>query len=108
VPEVRPVSVAEAIATAAPYYNLVFVLVALYLWYHVLKAPTVKGVFLAPWKLILVGVLMFIVETLLTILRAAGVITIGRHINGFFELVIIITFIYALLLQKEYIVKQKF
>jgi hypothetical protein len=50
---------------------------------------------------------MFIVETVLTILRAAGAINIGRHINGFFELVIIVVFIYALLLQKEYLQKQK-
>ena len=100
-------SVANAVATAAPFYNLVFVAIALYLWYHVLRAPSVKGVFLAPWRLILVGVLMFIAETALVILRAAGVITIGRHVNGFFELVIIISFIYALLLQKEFVLKQK-
>lgn len=100
-------SVASAVATAAPYYNLALVLVALYLWYHVLQTPKQKGVFLAPWKLILVGVLMFIAETVLTILRAAGVVNIGLHINGFFELVIIITFIYALLLQKEHNLKNR-
>jgi hypothetical protein len=102
------VSISTALATAAPYYNLAFVAVAFFLWYHILAhTPTKKGVFLLPWKLILVGVLMFVLETVLTILRAAGVISIGRHINGFFELVIITVFIYALLVQKEYIQKQK-
>ena len=46
-------------------------------------------------------VLIYIVEEVLTILRATGTITIGRHVNGFFELAIVILFIYTLLEQKE-------
>jgi hypothetical protein len=95
-----------ALGMAAPYYNLVFALIALYMFLKLLKTKaTSKKVFLLPWKLILIALLVFMVEEIITVLRALGYISIPVHINGFFELMIISLFIYTLLIQKQYLKK---
>ncbi len=98
-------SLSEAFNIAAPYYNLALVAIVLYLFFRLFTLKN-KGPSLRPWKLVFFGVLIFIVEEIFTILRSAGVITIGRHINGFFELAIVILFIYTLLEQKELLRKK--
>ncbi len=90
----------EALNIAAPLYNLALVIVILYLFYKLFSIKN-KKVNLRPWRFVLLGVLIYIVEEVLTILRATGTITLGRHVNGFFELAIVILFIYTLLEQKE-------
>jgi len=88
-----------ALAQVAPYYNLGLVVVAMYLFITLFRIKG-KGVYMLPWKLLFAGVVIFIIEELITILRAARFIDIPAHINGFFELAIIFLFIYMLLLQK--------
>ena len=96
------VSLALAIAQAAPIYNLGLVVIALFLFYKLFHTPVKnRRVYLFPWKLIFLALLIFVIEEVLTVLRMLDVVNIPRHINGFFELLIIITFIYALLSQKE-------
>lgn len=98
-----------ALGTAAPYYNLVFALVAMLLFIRLFRTHKKnKAVFLFPWKLLFFGMLVFIVEEVLTVLRFAGIIRIPVYINGFFELVIITLFLYALLIQKNILTPQKF
>ena len=98
--------IGEALNVAAPFYNLALVAVVLVLFWRLFSIKN-RGTSLRPWKLVLFGVIIFIVEELITILRSLGVITIGRYINGFFELAIIILFIYTLLEQKEVLKKGK-
>lgn len=95
-----------ALGSIAPYYNLAFALISLYLFLKLLNTKaTSKKIFLLPWKLILVALLVFMIEEITTVLRAWGLISIPVHINGFFELVIISLFIYTLLIQKQYLQK---
>ena len=95
---------ASAVAMVAPYYNLALVVVAVGLFLVLFKTPPkTKEIHIFPWKLIFGAVIVFIAEEILTVLRAAGIINIPVHINGFFEIVIISLFIYALLLQKEHV-----
>lgn len=96
--------IAVALGIAAPYYNLAFVVIVIYLFIQLFKTETKKH-YIKPWKFVFLAVCVFIVEEVTTVLRAAGVISIPRHINGFFELAIIILFLYMLLLQKEFLVK---
>ena len=97
-------TLSEAIGQAAPIYNLGFVVIVLILFYHVFKTGwNNEDIFLKPWVLLFGGLCVYIVEEVFTILRSAGVIRIPIHINGFFELIIIILFIYAVLLQKDHI-----
>ena len=98
------VSLTAALGLTVPYFNLTLVLVVLYLFYRLFREPTRKG-YLLPWKVIFIAVLVYIVEEALTALRAIGLVTIQAHINGFFEIAIIILFIYAVLMQKQYITK---
>lgn len=91
-----------ALGTVAPYYNLVFVLVTVWLFIILFKYKN-KKTFMKPWYLLFVCVCLFIFEEVITIARAAGLTAIPHHINAFFELGIIIIFIYLLLLQKEHI-----
>ncbi|MFQ5620752.1 MAG: hypothetical protein ACE5FT_02835 [Candidatus Nanoarchaeia archaeon] len=93
-----------ALGAVAPYYNLLFVAIAIYLFVRLFKTYKPGGkVFLTPWVFIASGLGIFILEEVITILRAVNLVMITKHINGFFELAIVILFIYAVLLQKDYI-----
>jgi hypothetical protein len=99
----------EALVIAAPYYNLALVLVVIYLFsklFHT-KAKS-KTVYLKPWYYLCAATVVFIIEEIITVMRAADVVQITKHINGFFELAIISLFIYTLLLQKEHVKKKKY
>ena len=98
-------TVGEALGAAAPYYNLFLVAVVVYLLISLFVEKS-KKTYLLPWYLLFIGVLVFILEEITTVLRALDVINIPVHINGFFELIIISTFIYMLLLQKEHMRKR--
>ena len=95
-----------ALGMIAPYYNLAMVLVVLLLFTKLFKTEQKAKVYLFPWILIFVALLVYILEEAITILRALGLVDIPIHINGFFELVIVSTFIYALLSQKQYVKKR--
>jgi len=98
----------SALGLIAPYYNLVLVIILLYLFLKLFSTPAKnKNVFQKPWTLIFVALIIYIVEEVLTILRTEGLLNIPIHINGFFELGIIIIFIYTLLIQKEKISEKK-
>ncbi|MAF35097.1 hypothetical protein CMO91_04600 [Candidatus Woesearchaeota archaeon] len=91
----------EAFAQVGPIYNLILVVVVIALFVKLLRAEAYQHVYTKPWKLIFVGVIIFVVESVITVLRNLSATGVGRHINGFFELAIVILFIHALLLQKE-------
>lgn len=99
-------SISEALDVAAPLYNLALVVVVMILFWYLFSIKN-KGPSLRPWRFVFFGVLIFVVEELFTILRSAGVLSIGKYINGFFELGIVILFIYTLLEQKEVLKKGK-
>ena len=91
--------IGQRLGIAAPYYNLALVIVVLLLFWKFLKIPT--KLYKLPWKFLLAGVLVFVLEEIVVI---AGLLTEETHfVVGFFEMVIILLFIYMLLLQKEYI-----
>ncbi len=100
------VDLGVALGMIAPFYNLAMVVVVVWLFLALFKTEAKTKVFLFPWKLLFFAVIVYIVEEILTILRSLGIIDIPVHINAFFELVIIAVFIYALLLQKEYVKKR--
>ena len=95
-------SLGLSLAQAAPFYNLGLVIIVLILFIKLFTTPIRdKRVYLTPWKILFFAVAIFVLEEVLTILRATELVNIPIHINGFFELIIICTFIYMLLLQKE-------
>lgn len=97
-------SLALEVSHVAPLYNLGFVIIVLWLFIILVSIKVHdRRVYTTPWKLLFFAVIVFVIEEVLTVLRMQGVVDIPRHINGFFELIIISTFIYALLLQKEYL-----
>ncbi len=98
-----------SLAEIAPLYNLGFVLIAIFMFIKLFSTPVKdRRVYLMPWKLLFFALLVFIIEEVLTVLRQMEIVNIPRHINGFFELIIICTFIYTLLLQKEHMKFTKF
>jgi hypothetical protein len=101
--------IGTSLAEIAPLYNLGFVLVAIFMFVRLFNTPVKdRRVYLMPWKLLFFALLVFIVEEVLTVLRQMEIINIPKHINGFFELIIICTFIYTLLLQNEHMKLTKF
>jgi hypothetical protein len=95
-----------ALGTAAPYYNLVLVAILIYLFIKLFRAQKInRRVYMMPWYLLFVALIIFVVEELFTVLRTAGILNFPAHINGFFELGIIAIFIYVLLIQKQHLKK---
>ncbi len=94
-----------ALGMIAPYYNLALTVIAFYLFMKFFKTKPKTKIFFLPWIYMLLAMIVFILEEITTVLRVEGLINIPVHINGFFELVIIILFIYTLLLQKQYMKK---
>jgi hypothetical protein len=99
-------SIAQCIGQAAPYYNIGLVIIAVVLFIKLFVTPVRdRRVYLMPWKMIFFAVIVYILEEVMTILRMMNMINIPTHINGFFELIMICTFIYTLLLLKEHMKK---
>ena len=88
----------------APYYNLALVVIVILLFIRLFKIDD-KNNYTKPWKLLFFAISIFVLEEILTVLKNAGIITIPRIANAFFEMIIISLFIYMLLLQKEYVKK---
>ena len=97
-------TLAECLGSVAPYYNLVLVVIVIILFIQLFKLQK-KGVYILPWKLLFYGVLIFVAETVLTILEGLGIISINNLIAPLMEMTIISLFIYMLLLQREYVQK---
>ncbi len=98
-------SLPESLGLVAPYYNLVMVLIVVILFAKLFTIQN-KNVFLLPWKLMFLSVVIFIVEEILTIFNSAGILTTPRILNAVFEFIIITIFIYTLLIQKEHLTKK--
>lgn len=98
------VDVYVALGIAAPYYNLALVAVVVMLFIALFRTKS-KTAFMKPWYLLFLCICIYIVEEIITVLRAAGLTTIPQHINAFFEFGIIVIFIYLVLVQKEYVKK---
>jgi hypothetical protein len=85
----------------APYYNLVFVAVLVALFIYFFAMPNRHNTYDTNWKLIFWAIMIFIVEEIMTVLGAAGLITFPKILFAFFEMVMISLFLYMCLLQKE-------
>jgi len=97
------VSLGVAVGIVAPYYNLVFALIAFILFLKLFSYESSKFAFIKPWKILFIGFILFIIETVMTILRGLDIIAFHPAIFAFFEMAIITLFIYMLLLQRQFI-----
>ncbi len=86
----------------APYYNAALALIVIVLFIKLFSIKKPKA-YLLPWKYIFAAFVIFVIETIMTILYGLELITFPHVIFPFFELVIICLFIYALLLEKQHI-----
>ena len=94
--------VQECIGIAAPYYNLVLVVVVIFLFIKLLSIKN-KKVYSKPWKLVFAALGIYVVEELLTIFNMVGLFATPTVLFPIFEMGMVSLFIYALLLQKEHI-----
>lgn len=95
-----------AIAQSAPMYNLAMVFIAVFLFIQLFKTKSKnKKLYMTPWKFMFIAVLIFVFQEFLSVIRAEEFIDVPVYINGFFELAIVVSFIYILLLQKAYVKK---
>ena len=95
-------TLAQSLGQVAPYYNLVLVIIVITLFYKLFSLKK-KGLYVLPWKLLFYGILIFVAETVLTILEGIGIIDVHFVVAPLMEMVIISLFIYMLLLQKEFV-----
>ncbi len=92
--------VSACIGTAAPYYNIVLVLILIPLFIKLLTIKN-KKINLKPWKILGIALSIYVVEEILTILNGLGITNSPSILPPVFEFIIITLFIYMLLAQKE-------
>jgi hypothetical protein len=95
-------SLGEAVGMVAPYYNLALVIIVLFLFAKLFSFNSKKFAYIKPWKLLLIALIIFVVETAMTILRGLAIISFHPAIFPAFEMIMITLFIYMILLQKQY------
>lgn len=93
----------EAIGIAAPYYSLALVVILVVLFIYLFRIPSKGKVYDEPWKFLFFGLVIFIIEEIMTVLGFQGIIEFPRVLFAFFELAMIGSFIYMCLLQKEHL-----
>lgn len=86
----------------APLYNLALVIVVIIMFITLFRTQS-KTRYTKPWALIFAGILIFVLEEVFTVLRHSQIFILPTYFNGIFEIIIISLFIYAMLLQREYI-----
>jgi len=93
-------NIAHCIGIAAPYYNIVLVIILIPLFIKLLTIKN-KKINLKPWKILAIVLGIYIVEEVLTILNGLGITNSPKILPPIFEFIIITLFIYMLLTQKE-------
>jgi hypothetical protein len=101
------VTFADGMNLAAPIYNLALAAIVVFMFIKLFRTRPVLPVYMTPWHYMFGVICVFILEEIITVLRATGVFVIEAYINGFFELVIVSLLIYLLLLQREHIIKNR-
>ncbi len=91
---------AYCLGRIAPYYNLVLVVIVVFLFIKLFKTPK-KKTYIKPWKFLFIAVLVYVIEEILTVLHMAEIIVVPKIGFPLLETIIITLFIYVLLLQKE-------
>ena len=99
-------SLSQSLGLVAPYYNLALV-AALIVLFLVLFGVKSKKVFFKPWKFLFFSILVYVAEEILTVMGNMWLITVPKILFPLLEMVIITSFTYMLLLQKEYIKARK-
>ncbi len=94
-------SIGYCLGIVAPYYNLALVIIVTILFLRLFSLSN-KGVYIKPWKILFLAILVYIVEEIINIMETANLITVSSLLFPFLEMIIISLFIYMLLLQKEH------
>jgi len=93
-----------ALGLVTPFYNLILAVIILFLFMKFFRMPN-RLVYMKPWKIIFAAFCIYLIEETFTVIRNLGLLDFPTIMNGIFEMIIISLFIYALLLQKEYLKK---
>ncbi len=99
-------SLGPCLEVVAPYYNIVLVIIVLFLFAKFFSLKNEK-VYMKPWKLLFFAIIVYIMEEFTNILQNIYSFKISVLLFPIFEMIMIIAFIYMLLLQKEHITKNK-
>ena len=96
-------SLGTAVGMVAPLYNFAFIIISFFLFVKLFKKKKKKA-FMLPWYLLFAVIMIFVLETILTILRGMGFLPqFVYYFNGIFEFSMGILIVFLLLKQKEFI-----
>lgn len=91
----------DAISTVGGFYNLVLVAVVMVMFVFFLRNPS-RRIYIKPWKLLFFTLCVYVVEEISQVLLNVAGWPIPKIIFPIYEMIMITTFIYMLLMQKEY------
>ena len=98
------VGLAACLGRVAPFYNLFLVIIVILLFVRLFHLNP-KKVYLKPWKLVFIALLVYVVEQVTAVLEMANIVDVSALLFPLMEMVIITIFIYLLLLQREFVAK---
>lgn len=96
----------NCLGLVAPYYNMVLVVILVILFIALFRRSD-KKVFIKPWKLLFFAICIYIIEEITTILASANLVVLPDLVNAVLETVIVTSFIYMVLIQREYVKNEK-
>ncbi len=98
-------SISQCLGQVSGIYNLVLIIIIMVIFYKFLKMPS-KVIYKTPFVVLFAALLVYILEELFNVLDKLALFSIPLFMYPLFEMIIITSFIYMLLLQKDYL-KQK-
>ena len=91
----------DAISTVGGFYNIALVAIVMIMFVFFLRKHS-KAIYMKPWKLLFFALCVYIIEEISQILLNVVGMQIPKVLFPLYEMIMITTFIYMLLIQKEY------
>ena len=94
-------AIGEYLRQTLPYFNMILTMVVIFFLYRILRTKN-KKTYTTPWKFLLIGIVAYTVEEILTIIELTGPVQMPDILFPIIEMLIICLFIYMVLMQKRY------
>lgn len=96
----------ESLGLVAPYYNLALVIIVIILFLRLFSLAG-RSAYIKPWYFLFFSVMVFVLEEIITIMETKGLIAVSPILFPLLETIIVASFIYMVLLQRQHIMQLK-
>ena len=95
-------ALAECLNLVGGFYNMILVIIVIVLFISFLRKGSNRIIYMKPWKLLFFAICVYVIEEISQLLLNVFGVPIPKILFPIYEMIMITTFIYMLLMQKEY------